>query len=181
MNNQRLFVAYYHSQEQAEDAIRKLKSQGYDIRKLSVIGTDCYTEEHVLGYHTFYDKIEKWIGIGLLAISLSGALFASIYFFNIGISHPYFKIPIVFTIVAVLLGLFLPLIVLGFSKKTTIKYKTQIKARKYMLCASETATQINRMRVTLQVHIPKENSIDEKENQIIFENDNLNYNQNHIK
>lgn len=170
MKNQKLFVAYYHSQEQAEEAIRKLKNNDFDIRKLFVIGTDCYTEKHVLGYHTFYDKIEKWSGLSLLTISLLGALFASVYFFNLGISHPYFKIPIVFTAVAVLLGLLLPLIGMGFSKRATIKYKTQIKARKYMLCTTETAAQVNRMRVILQVHIPKENSIEEKENQIIFEN-----------
>ncbi|PIF71344.1 hypothetical protein [Flavobacterium sp. 2] len=40
MENQQLFVANYKTQQQAEDAIKKLKKSGYDITKLSIIGTE---------------------------------------------------------------------------------------------------------------------------------------------
>lgn len=172
MRNKKLFIAHYHSKQQTDDAVKKLKNNGYDIRKLSVIGNDCYTEEHVLGYHTFYDKIEKWISLGLLlVIAVSGAMFASVYFFNLGISHPYFKIPIELTAAAVILGLLFPLMGLAFSKNTSIKYKIEIKSQNYRLYTRETNSQIEKMRTLLEVHIPKENSIDEKENQITFDNE----------
>ena len=70
MENQKLLVANYKTQQQAEDAIKKLKKSGYNITKLSIIGTDCYMEQSVLGYFNIYDKMEKWSTTGLFAIGL---------------------------------------------------------------------------------------------------------------
>ncbi|MET0945307.1 MAG: hypothetical protein ABWY22_07855 [Flavobacterium sp.] len=171
MENQQLFVANYKSLQQAEDAIKKLKKSGYDITRLSIIGKDCYTEQNVLGYFNIYDKMEKWSTTGLFAIGLCGLLFGLLFIFNLTANLPYFRIPIIYACVAVLLGATLPLIGMGFSKDKTIKYKTEVKARKYVLLAQETNANIEIMRTTLNTHIPKENSIEEKENRALLENE----------
>lgn len=170
MENQKLFVANYQTQQQVEDAIKKLKKSGYDITKLSVIGTECHTEQSVLGYFNIYDKMEKWSTLVFFAVGLCGLLFGLLFIFNFAASFPYFKIPIIYACIAILLGATLPLIDMGFSKDKTIKYKTEVKARKFALFAQETNATIEMIRTILQIHIPKENSIAEKENQIILEN-----------
>ncbi|WP_291287489.1 hypothetical protein [Flavobacterium sp.] len=171
MQNQQLFVANYKTQQQAEDAIKKLKKSGYDITKLSIIGKDCYTEQNVLGYFNIYDKMEKWSTTGLLAIGLCGLLFGLLFIFNLTASLPYFRIPIIYACVTILLGATLPLIGMGFSKNKTIKYKTEVKARKYVLFAQETNASIEIMRTILNIHVPKENSIEEKESRTLLENE----------
>lgn len=170
MENQKLFVANYKTQQEAEDAIKKLKKNGYDITKLSVIGTECYIEQNVLGYFNIYDKMEKWSTLGLFAIGFCGLLFGMLFIFNFTASLPYFKIPIIYACVAVLLGATLPLIGMGFSKDKGIKYKTEVKAKKIMLFPQETNAKIENIRTLLQIHIPKENSLAERKSQMLLEN-----------
>jgi hypothetical protein len=57
MKNKKLLIAHYKTQQETEEAIKKLKKNGYDITNLSVIGMDCYTEQNVLGYHNI--EMEK--------------------------------------------------------------------------------------------------------------------------
>lgn len=176
MKDTKLLIAHYKTQQQAEEAIRKLKQNGYDITSLCVIGMDCYTEQNVLGYHNIYDRMEKWSVLGLFAIALAGLLFGSVFFFKIGMSIPYLRISIIYACGAILLAAIVPLVSLALSGASTIKYKTQIKAQKFMLFANETPSQIDKMRSILKIHVPKENSIAEKENQLLIENDTLHSN-----
>jgi uncharacterized protein YacL len=171
MENQKLLVANYKTQQQAEDAIKKLKKSGYNITKLSIIGIDCYTEQSVLGYFNIYDKMEKWSTTGLFAIGLCGLLFGLLFIFNFTASLPYFRIPIIYACVAILLGAMLPLIGMGVSKEKSIKYKTEVKARKFVLFAQETNAEIEIIRSILQINVPTENSKTEKENQHLFGNE----------
>lgn len=169
MENQKLFIANYKTQQEAENAIKKLKKSGYDITKLSVMGTDCYIEQNVLGYFNIYDKMEKWSILGLFAIGLCGLLFGLLFIFNFTASIPSFKIPIIYACVAILLAVVLPLISMRFSKDRSIKYKTEVKARKFILFTHETNAKIENIRTLLQIHIPKENSITEREMQLFIE------------
>lgn len=176
MKDKKLLIAHYKTLQQAEEAIKKLKQNGYDITNLCVIGMDCYTEQNVLGYHNIYNQMEKWSILGLLAVALAGFLFGSFILFNIGMTIPYLRISIIFVCAATLLAAIITIIILALSKEPTIKYRTQIKAQKFMLFANATPAQIDRMRNVLKIHVPKENSIAEKENQLLFENDTLHSN-----
>jgi CRISPR/Cas system type I-B associated protein Csh2 (Cas7 group RAMP superfamily) len=51
MSNTNSVVAVFESHEQAEDAIRELQKDGFDMKKLSIVGTDVHTDEHVVGYY----------------------------------------------------------------------------------------------------------------------------------
>jgi hypothetical protein len=176
MKDKKLLIAHYKTQQETEQAIKKLRQNGYDITKLCVIGTDCYTEQNVLGYHNLYDKMEKWSILGLFAIAFAGLLFGSFFYFNIGMSIPYFRISIIYVCGAILLAAAIPLVSLALSREPTIKYRTQIKALKFMLFTNESAAQIEKMRSILKIHVPKENSTAEKENQLLLENDRFHSN-----
>jgi hypothetical protein len=50
-------VAVYDKHSDAEEAIEELKKAGFDVTRLSVIGKDYHTEEHVVGYYNAGDRI----------------------------------------------------------------------------------------------------------------------------
>ena len=43
-------VAIYKSHTDAEAAIKELAQSGFDMKKLSIVGRDYHTDEHVVGY-----------------------------------------------------------------------------------------------------------------------------------
>ena len=53
-------VAVFESHSQAEDAIRQLQQNGFDMKNLSIVGKDYHTEEHVVGYYSTCDRMSYW-------------------------------------------------------------------------------------------------------------------------
>jgi hypothetical protein len=49
-------VAVYDRHTQAESAVRKLQHTGFDMKKISILGKDYETEEHVAGYFNAGDR-----------------------------------------------------------------------------------------------------------------------------
>ena len=64
MPNTNSVVAVFGSHDQAEDAIRELQKDGFDMKKLSIVGKDYHTEEHVVGYYTTCDRMTYWGTMG---------------------------------------------------------------------------------------------------------------------
>ena len=60
MSNTNSVVAVFESHNQAEEAIRELQKDGFDMKKLSIVGKDYHTEEHVVGYYTTGDRMAYW-------------------------------------------------------------------------------------------------------------------------
>ena len=64
MCNTNSVVAVFESHERAENAIRELQKDGFDMKKLSLVGKDYHTEEHVVGYYTTGDRMLYWGKLG---------------------------------------------------------------------------------------------------------------------
>ena len=43
-------VGVYNTHTEAEAAVKELQHAGFDMQKLSIVGKDYHTEEHVIGY-----------------------------------------------------------------------------------------------------------------------------------
>ena len=57
-------VAIYDSHSQAEEAVNELQRSGIDMKKLSIVGRDYHTEEHVVGYYNTGDHMKYWGKLG---------------------------------------------------------------------------------------------------------------------
>ncbi len=44
-------VAVYNTHPEAEAGVKELQKGGFDTKKLSIVGKDYHTEEHVVGYY----------------------------------------------------------------------------------------------------------------------------------
>ena len=53
-------VATYKSHVEAEAAVNALQHSGFDMKKLSIVGRDYQTEEHVVGYYNAGERIKYW-------------------------------------------------------------------------------------------------------------------------
>src|SRR5208337_2836317 len=98
MSDKNSVVAIFESHDQAEDAVRELQKDGFDMKKLSIVGKDIHTNEHVVGYYTTGDRMMYWGKMG----GFWGLLFGSAFFWVPGIGQLLVAGPLVMWIVGAL-------------------------------------------------------------------------------
>jgi hypothetical protein len=57
-------VALYDQHTQAEDAVKTLQRAGFDMKKISIIGKDYETEQHVIGFLNAGDRAGSSVSLG---------------------------------------------------------------------------------------------------------------------
>jgi hypothetical protein len=60
MAQENAVVAVYNNHAEAEDAVQQLQRSGFDMKKLSIVGKDYHTDEHVVGYYNTCDRMKYW-------------------------------------------------------------------------------------------------------------------------
>jgi hypothetical protein len=63
-------VAIYETHVQAEEAAKELQRSGFDMKKMSIVGKDYHTDEHVVAYYNPCDRMKYWGGAGLYSIGI---------------------------------------------------------------------------------------------------------------
>ena len=135
-------VAVYPTHTAAEAAVHELKQSGFDLRKLSIIGRDYHTEEHVLGYYNVGDRMKAWGKAGAFWGALWGLLFGSAYFWIPGLGPLLVAGPLVKMIVAALEGAVIAgglgvmvgaLSGIGIPEDSILRYETALRADRFLL------------------------------------------------
>jgi uncharacterized membrane protein len=75
MTQQNVVVAIYKSHTEAEVAVKELQLSGFDMKKLSIVGRDQHSDEHVMGYYNAVDRMICWGKMGAFLGMLFGAAF----------------------------------------------------------------------------------------------------------
>jgi hypothetical protein len=70
-------ISIYSSHEGADSAFKKLQSNGFDIKKLSIIGRGFHGENDLAGFYNMGDEIKYWGKFGIFWGGLWGLLFGS--------------------------------------------------------------------------------------------------------
>jgi hypothetical protein len=155
-------VAVFSRHEDAEEAIRQLQHGGFDMKKLSIVGRDYHTEEHAVGFYNAGERVRYWGKTGAFWGTVFGILFAPAFFFIPGIG-PILTGGIIGSVLmgtiegaavgAVVGGgttaLAAALSGLGVPKDSVIRYEADLKANKFLLIATGTATEVERARTLL--------------------------------
>lgn len=144
MKDTNAVIAVYDNHSSAEDAVKELQKSGFDMKKLSVVGKDYHTDEHVVGYYNAGDRMKYWGKLGAFWGGFWGLLFGSAFFWVPAIGPVLVAGPLVAWIVA---GLEDALIVgglsaigaglfsIGIPKDSIITYDTAVKAGQYLVIA----------------------------------------------
>jgi len=163
MNKDNSIVAIYPSHTAAEAAVKELQESGFDMKKLSIVGRDYHTDEHVVGYYNTGERMKKWGGIGAFWGWIWACLFGSAFFFIPGIGPLLVAGPLVGWIVgaletAVVVGgvsaIGAGLVSLGIPKNSIVLYETALKADKFVLIAHGACDEITKAKDILSSTMP---------------------------
>ena len=161
-------VAVYSSHEAAEQAVQELQRGGFDMKKLSIVGKDYHTEEHVTGYYNAGDRMMYWGKFGAFWGAIFGLLFGAAFFAIPGIGPVVVAGPLVSWIVAALEGAVVVggldaigagLYSIGIPKDSVLKYQTAVKSDKFLLVAHGTADEVAEAKEMIQGTSPVEVNI----------------------
>lgn len=133
-------IAVYAGHDQAEAAVRLLGKDGFDLKKLSIIGQDYHSEERPMGFVNTGDRMISWGKYGAFWGSIWGLLFGSAFMFVPGVGYMVFA----GYIISMLEGAFIggsfgvvggALVSLGVPEQTVLKYETHLNAGSFLLIA----------------------------------------------
>jgi hypothetical protein len=137
-------VAIYNSHTDAESAVKELQASGYDMKKLSIVGRDYHTDEHVVGYYNAGDRMKYWGKAGAFWGGIWGLLFGSAFFLVPGVGPLLMAGPLVGWILGALEGavvvgglsaLGAGLYSLGIPKDSVLRYETAVQTGKFVVIA----------------------------------------------
>ena len=146
-------VAVYDIHTQAETAVKALQRAGFDMKKISIIGRDYHTEEHVVGFLNAGDRAKIFGKLGAFWGGLMGVLFGSALMFIPVVGHVIILGPLAATIFGGLQGAVVvggisalagALMAVGIPKDSVLRYETALKADKFMLVVHGDAQEIKR-------------------------------------
>jgi uncharacterized membrane protein len=151
MEDTNAVVAVFDTHPEADEAVRELQKSGFDMKKLSVVGKDYHTEEHVVGYYNAGDRMKHWGKLGAFWGGLWGLLFGAAFFWVPGIGPVLIGGPLVAWIIAALEGAVVVgglsaigagLFSLGIPKDSIVQYESAVKAGKYVVVAHGTVQDV---------------------------------------
>lgn len=152
-------VAVYDTHADAEAAVRSLQAAGFDMKKISIIGKDYRTEEHVIGYLNAGDRAKIFGKYGALWGGLMGMLIGSAVLFVPLIGHLVVLGPLAAMLVTGLEGaaavgsasaLVGALSAVGIPKDSVLRYETALKAGKFMVAVHGTQRDISQAYALLE-------------------------------
>ncbi len=152
-------VAIYNTHPEAEAGVRALQLSGFDMKKLSIVGKDYHTEEHVIGYYNTGDRMMFWGKRGAFWGGFWGLLFGSAMFVIPGFGHLMVLGPMVTWIVGAigeaavvggLTALGAGLYSIGIPKDSILRYETALRADKFVVVAHGTADDVTAARRTIE-------------------------------
>ncbi len=158
MTDTNAVIAVYENHSGAEAAVKELQKSGFDMKKLSVVGKDYHTEEHVVGYYNAGDRMKYWGKWGAFWGGFWGLLFGAAFFWVPAVGPVLVGGPLVAWIVAglenaALVGglsaLGAGLYSIGIPKDSVVEYEAAVKAGKYVVVAHGTAAEAAKAREIL--------------------------------
>ena len=79
--DQDIAVAVYDEHSTAEEAVKTLQRGGFDMKKISIVGKDYETDEHVVGFLNAGDRAKIFGKLGAFWGGLFGILFGAALIF----------------------------------------------------------------------------------------------------
>ena len=151
-------VAVYPDHASAEQAVRRLIKEGFDMKDVSIIGRDFQVEEEPIGFLSARDFIGAGAGTGAWVGGLFGLLVGAAFLVLPGVGPVVIAGPLTASLLGGLEGavagaaigaLSGALIGLGIPRNQALKYEAQVKAGKFLVVVHGTQEKVERAREVL--------------------------------
>jgi hypothetical protein len=149
--NQSTTIAVFGTHTEAETAVRGLQKQGFDMKKLSIVGQDFHTEEQPLGFYNLGDRVKRWGKFGAFWGSIGSLLFGSLLLFVPVVGHVIVLGPLASALVEIIEGAAIggsagvlggALASIGVPKDSVVRYESALKAGRFLVVAQGSASEI---------------------------------------
>ncbi len=156
-------VAVFTDHNAAEEAVKKLSSDGFNIKNLSVIGKGYHTDEKVVGFYNTGDRIKFWGTRGAFWGGLWGLFFGGLFMTIPVVGHIVVLGYLAATVVsaaesAVVIGglsaIGAALYGIGVPKDSVLDYETAVTADSFLVTAHGTSAEMSRARAILGTFNP---------------------------
>ncbi|MEO5806456.1 general stress protein [Devosia sp.] len=156
-------VAVFEQHADAESAIKKLTSAGFDMKKLSVVGKGFHTDEKVVGFYNMADRVQFWGSRGAVWGALWALFFGGLFLVT-PVIGPIIALGYVATSImaaiegAVVVGglsaLGAALYSIGIPKDSVVRYESAIEADGFVVMAHGTTEEVARAKAILGTSNP---------------------------
>ncbi len=156
-------IAVFGDHEAAEAALKKLSGAGFEMQKLSVVGKGYHTEDKVVGFYNFGDRMKFWGIRGAFWGGLWGLFFGGL-FLTVPVAGPVMVLGYLATVIvtavenAILVGglsvLGAALYGMGIPRDTVVEYETAVKADAFLVMAHGSAAEMTRAKAILHAAQP---------------------------
>ncbi len=165
MNSSDTVIAVFGDHEAAEAAVKELTSAGFEMKNLSVVGKGYHTEDKVVGFYNFGDRMKFWGTRGAFWGGLWGLFFGGLFLTVPVVGHVMvlgYLATVIATAVenALLLGglsvLGAALYGMGIPRNTVLQYESAVKADAFLVMAHGTAAEMARAKTILEAAGPSQ-------------------------
>jgi len=163
MNTTDAVIAVFADHHEAEAAVKRLASSGFEMKHLSVVGKGYQTEEKVVGFYSTGDRIKFWGTRGAFWGGFWGLFLGGMFMTVPVVGHVvvlgYLAAVAVSTVeTAVMVGglsaLGAALYSIGVPKDSVIQYEAALKADHFLVMAHGTAEEMARAKAILSTSNP---------------------------
>lgn len=156
-------VAIFETHFQIEAAVKGLQKSGFDMKKVSIVGSEYHTDDNVVGYYNSGDHMRYWGQQGAFWGGIWGMLYGAAFFAIPRIGPVVVAGPLVVwivgalesaTVVSGLSVLGSGLYSIGIPKDSVQKYEAALKADKFLLVAHGTAAEVAQAREIIETTHP---------------------------
>jgi hypothetical protein len=146
-------VAVYATHGEAEAAVKVLQRNGFDMRRLSIVGRGYHSDERVVGYYNAGDRVRYWGKWGAFWGGLTGVLFGSALLFVPVVGHVIVLGPLVSALANGVAGaaatggataIGAALYSIGIPKDSVVAYEAAVRADRFLLVAHGTRDEARR-------------------------------------
>lgn len=144
------------------------------MKKISIVGKDYHTEEHVVGYYNAGDRMKYWGKLGAFWGGAWGLLFGAAFFAVPGIGPVLVAGPLVAWIIGALEGAVVMgglsavgagLYSIGIPKDSVVKYELALKSDKFIVLAHGTADEVAKAKDIMRTARPVDIAVHPAEGQ----------------
>jgi hypothetical protein len=142
VNRESSAVAIYDTHTDADTAVQELHSAGVDMNRLSVVGKDYRTEDHVVGYYRADGQLKYWGRLGAFWAGIWSLLVGEAFFWMPGVGPILVGGPLATSIVGALESatvhkglspLGSALHGMGIPRSSVIDYESALRANKFLV------------------------------------------------
>jgi hypothetical protein len=156
-------VAVFPHHRDAEAAVRKLAGDGFDMTHFSIVGKGYHTEETVVGFYNYGDRIKLWGKNGAFWGGIWSLFFGSVFLTIPVVGHIMVLGHLAAMVIAGIEGAVLvgglsaigaALFSIGIPKDSVILYEEAIKADGFLVVAHGPASEMARAKAIFDANNP---------------------------